>query len=50
MRTPSLFSNVRQRTDQIDVFTTAHELPEHRVGRDAGYWLAQDSGRLTAQA
>jgi putative transposase len=22
MRTPSLFSNVRQRTDQIDAFTT----------------------------
>lgn len=47
MRTPSLFSNVRQRTDQIDAFTRRYELPDHCVGGDAGYSLAQDPGRLT---
>ena len=46
----SLFSNVRSRTDQMDAFTRRYELPDHRLGRDAGYSLAQDSRRLTAQA
>ncbi|HLX55597.1 MAG TPA: hypothetical protein VKR83_01090 [Ktedonobacteraceae bacterium] len=39
----SLLSNVRQRTGQIDAFTTAHELPDHCAGGDAGYAPAQDS-------
>jgi len=46
----SLFSYVRQRTDQIDAFTRRVELLNHRMGRDAGYSLAQDSRRLTACA
>lgn len=46
----SLFSNVRQRTDQIDAFTRRYQLPDHRVGGAAGYSLAQDPGWLTAQA
>lgn len=46
----SLLSNVRQRTDQFDAFTRRYQLPDHRVGSDAGYSLAQDPGRLTAQA
>lgn len=33
----SLFSHVRQRTDQIDAFTRRYELPDHCVGGDAGY-------------
>jgi len=46
----SFFSNVRQRTDQIDAFTRRYELPDHCVGRDARYSLVQDSRRLTALA
>lgn len=46
----SLFSNVRQRTDQIDAFTRRYELPDHCVGGDAGYSPAQDSRRLIAEA
>ena len=42
----SLFSNVRQRTDQIDAFTRRVQLRHHRLSSDAGYSLAQDSGRL----
>jgi putative transposase len=36
----SLFSNVRQRTDQIDVFTCRVQLPHHRLGNDPGHSLA----------
>lgn len=46
----SLFSHVRQRTDQIDAFTRRYELPDHCVGGDAGYSPAQDSRRLIAEA
>jgi transposase-like protein len=45
----SLFSNVRQRTDQIDALYFGNQLSDHRVGRDAGYSLAQDSRRLTTE-
>ena len=45
----SLFSNVRQRTDQIDAFTTETSCLRHRLGRDARYPLAKDSGRLKAK-
>ncbi len=34
----SLFSNVRQRTDQIDVFTLRVELPDHRLGHHRGQY------------
>jgi hypothetical protein len=33
-------SNVRQRTDQIDVFTRRVELPDYRLGNHPGYPLA----------
>ena len=39
----SLFSHVRGRTDQIDAFTTETQLPDHCLGRDAGYPPAKDS-------
>ena len=32
----------------LAAFTRRYELSDHRVGRDAGYSLAQDPGRLTA--
>lgn len=38
----SLFSNVRQRTDQIDVFTRRVQLSSNRLGHDAGYPFAQN--------
>jgi putative transposase len=33
----SFFSNVRQRTDQIDTFTRRHQLLDNRLGGDARY-------------
>ena len=45
----SFLSNVRQRTDQIDAFTRRHQLSGHRLGHDAGYSFAQDSGLLRAE-
>src|SRR5712692_4261573 len=45
----SVFSNVRQRTDQIDVLYFGDELSHHRLGCDARYPSAKHSGRLTAQ-
>ncbi len=50
MRTPSLWSLVRQRTDQIDAFTRRYQLPDDCLGGDARYSLAKDSGRLTPEA
>jgi len=38
----SLFSNVRQRTDQIDVLYFGNQLPGHRLGHHAGYPFAQN--------
>jgi putative transposase len=38
----SLFSNVRQRTDQIDVLYFGNQLPGRRLGHHAGYPLAQN--------
>jgi hypothetical protein len=46
----SLFSNVRQRTDQIDAFTTETSCLTIVWAVDAGYSLAQDSRRLSAEA
>ncbi len=37
----SFFSNVRQRTDQIDAFTRRHQLLDHRVGRHARHTPAK---------
>jgi transposase-like protein len=37
----SLFSNVRQRTDQIDVLYFGDQLTEHCLGHHPGYPLAQ---------
>ncbi len=42
----SLFSNVRQRTDQIDARAHRNVLSDHRLGRHARYSLAKDPGRL----
>jgi hypothetical protein len=42
----SLWSLVRQRTDQIDVFTRRVELPDDRLGDDPGYSTAQSPGRI----
>ncbi len=38
----SLFSNVRQRTDQIDVLYFGDQLPDHCLGHDPGYPFAQN--------
>src|SRR6266699_2484440 len=38
----SLFSNVRQRTDQIDVLYFGDQLPDHCLGDHSGYPLAQN--------
>ena len=40
----SLFSNVRQRTDRIDVLYFGDQLPCDRLGDDAGYPFAQNLG------
>jgi len=48
----SLFSNVRQRTDQIDVFTRRVELPHDRLGDDRGHNPEKNPGvidRVTAK-
>ncbi len=42
----SLFSNVRQRTDQIDVLYFGDQLPDHCLGHDPGYPFAQNLGRM----
>jgi putative transposase len=44
----SLFSNVRQRTDQIDAFTRRVQLPDDRLGGHARYSFTKDPGRLKA--
>jgi putative transposase len=45
----SLFSNVRGRTDQIDVLYFGDELSDYRLGCDARYPPAKNSGRLKAK-
>jgi len=40
----SLFSNVRQRTDQIDVFTRRVELSDHRLGNDRRHSTSKSPG------
>jgi len=45
----SVFSHVRQRTDQMDALYFGDELSHHRLGCDARYPSAKHSGRLTAQ-
>jgi len=45
----SLFSNVRQRTDQIDVLYFGDQLPHHCLGYDPGYPLAQNHARVKLQ-
>lgn len=42
----SLFSNVRQRTNQIDVFTRRVELPHHRLGHHREYCLEKNPGAI----
>ena len=42
------FSNVRQRTDQIDAFTTEMSLSDHCLGRDARYPFSQNSGIIAS--
>jgi transposase-like protein len=44
----SFFSNVRQRTDQIDAFTTETRVSDHRLGDHASNACAQDSSWLNA--
>jgi putative transposase len=46
----SLFSNVRQRTDQIDALYFGNKLSRHCLGRDAGHSFAQNPGWLRAEA
>jgi hypothetical protein len=43
----SLWSLVRQRTDQIDAFTRRVQLSHDCLGRDAGYPPTKDPSRLT---
>jgi hypothetical protein len=45
----SFFSNVRQRTDQIDTFTRRYQLPDDRLGGHAGHPCAKDSRQLTVK-
>src|SRR5712692_8176732 len=42
----SLFSNVRQRTDQIDVLYFGDQLSHHCLGDDPGYPFAQNLGGM----
>ena len=46
----SLFSNVRQRTDQIDALYFGDLVSGHRLGRHARYSLAKDPSRVTVEA